>query len=321
MKYKDAFSCYVQFCAQGSVDAGFQYLKSIENPSKRILHLMKRIESRFYLEPPKLRWKTRSNWIRIVLTAYAYYFIDVMAKKVNNEKAETILLERLSLLPSCAHCVDLDEAEEAIKKEFESIGWHFLGGFTLPFRGPYIYETQEEKNYEIELPLGKRDLKVVFMRDFHMLSWLDFACFGKAGTGGWAKEDGIYCVESKYQIDSEDFRVSYLKHEAQHFDDYIRFPHLKQGHQAQLEFRAKLVELIYAESLKGFLKFVNEAENEPEVPHLYASFRLVEELKSQLGVDDDELASILDREVISKAAREVYLADTKKLESGLIALG
>ena len=60
--------------------------------------------------------------------------------------------------------------------------------------------------------------------------------------------------------------MSYLKHEAQHFDDYNRFPHLKQGHQAHLEFRAKLVELIYVESLKGFLKFLSEAENEPEVP-------------------------------------------------------
>lgn len=82
---------------------------------------MQTIEARFYTQPPKLRWKTKSNWIRIVLTAYAYYYIDVLAKQFANQKAEEVLLERLSVLPFCAECIDLDEAEELINKEFDSL--------------------------------------------------------------------------------------------------------------------------------------------------------------------------------------------------------
>ena len=54
--------------------------------------------------------------------------------------------------------------------------------------------------------------------------------------------DTLYCVEWAYAPDTENFEVSYLKHEAQHLADFQRFPGLPS---AELEYRAKLTELAF----------------------------------------------------------------------------
>ncbi len=58
-----------------------------------------------------------------------------------------------------------------------------------------------------------------------MESWLSYLTFGLSGTGGWSNGDGlIHCVKRHYDLKSESFRVSLLKHEAQHASDQSRYP-------------------------------------------------------------------------------------------------
>ncbi len=58
-----------------------------------------------------------------------------------------------------------------------------------------------------------------------MESWLSYLTFGLSGTGGWSNGDGlIHCVKRHYDLKSESFRVSLLKHEAQHASDQGRYP-------------------------------------------------------------------------------------------------
>jgi hypothetical protein len=39
-------------------------------------------------------------------------------------------------------------------------GYHFLGGVTQPFWGPYIWKTQEKNVYDVQIPSGVEQLPV-----------------------------------------------------------------------------------------------------------------------------------------------------------------
>ena len=112
--------------------------------------------------------------------------------------------------------------------------------------------------YRVELPDGTAEYTVNILKGFVFRSWLDYLTFGKQGTGGWASPDGtINCIEQAYDFESERFLVSLLKHEAQHTVDMKRFPGITP---AELEYRAKLVELHYCSDLGLLQKFLSTAD-------------------------------------------------------------
>ena len=82
------------------------------------------------------------------------------------------------------------------------------------------------------------------MEDFATLGWMEYATLGAHHPGGWTEEEGIYCVKKAYDVNSENFKISYLTHEARHFADKKLWPDLKS---ADLEYRAKLTELNLAQ--------------------------------------------------------------------------
>ena len=102
---------------------------------------------------------------------------------------------------------------------------------------------------------------------------MDYLTFGRFGTGGWASPDGtINCIAQAYDFESERFLVSLLKHEAQHAVDMKRFPAITP---AELEYRAKLVELHYSGDLGLLQKFFAEAdESRAGDSHAMASARM-----------------------------------------------
>ena len=134
---------------------------------------------------------------------------------------------------------------------------------------------------------------------------MDYLTFGRYGTSGWASPDGtINCVEQAYDFESERFLVSLLKHEAQHTVDMKQFPGITP---AELEYRAKLVELHYSCDLGLLQKFLSEAdENRAEDSHAVASARIRLEFAD---TDQTELPSIQAR------ALELFHAHTKEMEA------
>src|SRR5690606_8224695 len=89
--------------------------------------------------------------------------------------------------------------------------------------------------------------------------------------------------------------------EAQHMDDYMRFPGLPSK---DLEYRAKLVELIYHPNLKLYNKFVQSAKDDPSLPHAYAQYVIHKEMSKQSTL------SSLD---IQKTAQKLFDEHTKQL--------
>ncbi|MCI9215395.1 MAG: hypothetical protein HFF75_09110, partial [Oscillospiraceae bacterium] len=187
--------------------------------------------------------------------------------------------------------------------------FHFLGGRTGGCYGPYIWRTEELRRYEVELPEGVQEYAVKLLGGFVMESWLSYLTFGLSGTGGWSNGDGlIHCVKRHYDLKSESFRVSLLKHEAQHASDQGRYPGMSS---ADLEYRAKLVELIYSEERQLLGRFLQEADAaNPSSGHGLAAERIVRGFARQQ--DGDGLAA-LPIETVRAAALELFRESSREM--------
>ena len=120
-----------------------------------------------------------------------------------------------------------------------------------------------------------------------------------------------------YDTTSENFAISYLKHEAQHLVDLERFPQMGS---AELEYRAKLTELAFAnQSLKRVLDdFAAKAAPNPESAHALANWRINREIYRGLnGVDMPDNWSgwgYVDAAKINRLARDLLMQHTRTWE-------
>lgn len=237
-----------------------------------------------------------------ILRLYQIYFRDVFYCGLPESEAAYKLLTGLRLL---LNMPDADEEllAERLQAAFEANGYHALFGKTQGYYGPYVWRETVPTVYRVELPDRTAEYTVNILKGFVFRSWMDYLTFGRYGTGGWASPDGtINCVEQAYDFESERFLVSLLKHEAQHAMDMKRFPKITP---AELEYRAKLVELHYSGDLGLLQKFLSEAdESRTGDSHAAASARIRREFA---GTDQANLPSIQAR------ARELLHAHTKEL--------
>ena len=238
-----------------------------------------------------------------ILRQYQVYYRDVFYCGLPEAEAADKLRTRLKAL---LHLPDAGEEllTERLRSAFEAEGYHALFGKTQGYYGPYIWRDTVPTVYRVELPGGTAEYTVNILKGFVFRSWMDYLTFGRFGTGGWASPDGtINCIAQAYDFESERFLVSLLKHEAQHAVDMKRFPAITP---AELEYRAKLVELHYSGDLGLLQKFVSEAdETRTDDSHAAASVRIRHEFAD---TDPTDLSAIRAR------ALELLHAHTKEME-------
>ena len=225
-----------------------------------------------------------------LLTVYQRYYRDVFYLNENAEAAAERMRTRFaSLFDAAGQDMVFDAMENRLIAEaFRSRSFHFLGGKTGGYYGPYIWKTTETKQYDVELPDGVQKYTVRFLDGFLAKSWLDYLSFGVVSAGGWTDSDGIInCVKSSYDVESESFQVSLLKHEAQHAMDLSKYRSMSSE---DLEYRAKLVELIYSGERNLLAHFMYEAG--AENGHSQAAERIVEGFSKALRRDRGELCSL-----------------------------
>ncbi|AZU64233.1 hypothetical protein [Neobacillus mesonae] len=306
------------YCLQGDINKVMDYLNNLPEATS-IERIKIQYTNRFFSENPKFEYKTKDPWIRSVINAYYQYFISVMTKRENVEIAEDKLINKLNeWFPDHDDKTDLDSIEMQLEKEFNTRGFYFLGGVTPPFRGPYIWRKQEKCEYNVQIPSGMKKVTVYFMEDFIMHDWLHFATFGERAAGGWATKDGLYCVKERYstELDKPNFLISYLAHEAQHMNDYDQFPNLGS---LDLEYRAKLVELIYHPSNNDTLiqKFLSDSDTNRDHPHPYASYLVCVNLSNLLFNSTFETNPIkwksIESEILSNTAKDLLKNHTQLL--------
>lgn len=238
-----------------------------------------------------------------ILRLYQIYFRDTFYCGIPEEEAADKLLTGLREL------LNLPDAEEELltkqlQSEFTDAGYHSLFGKTQGYYGPYIWRDTVPTVYRVELPDGTAEYTVNILKGFVFRSWMDYLTFGRYGTGGWASPDGtINCVEQAYDFASERFLVSLLKHEAQHTVDMQQFPEITP---AELEYRAKLVELHYANDLGLLQKFLSEAdESKASDSHAIAAARIKREFSD---TNQQSLPCVQAR------ALELFHAHTKEIQ-------
>lgn len=222
-----------------------------------------------------------------ILTAYQQYYRDAFYLCIGQEQAANKLRDRLAVLlgiedNSIALC---DMEQNQLVKLFMNRGLHFMGGKSSGYYGPYIWRTTETVSYDVELPDDIQTYTVKLLDGFISRSWIDYLSFGEIGPGGWADGDGyINCVKSAWDFESESFRVSLLKHEAQHARDLAMN---KDMSSEDLEYRAKLVELIYSSERNLLQVFVQESDNSDKSNgHAMAAYRIVKGFANTLGVNE-----------------------------------
>jgi hypothetical protein len=251
------------------------------------------------------------------LTAYEDYWRAVMLKADSPAAAQAKLLSALNAIPALAGAHDhasLDSVSEYVVPALEAEGLHALTGKTEPLYELMIWKRQETMVYDVALPEGEVQVKVVLLDDFASPGWSGFATCGVAQTGGWAKPDALYAVRSSYDLASEEFHVSYLAHEGQHFADYARFPMLEQP---ELEYRAKLTEIALSTTTTGRLlaNFASLGGESRESPHAFANRQVtlaikgvpIERVREAAAVKLRESGATLDR--LGAATAKRFLPD------------
>ena len=286
-----------QFFLNGDIKGAFAYMRDHEE-FKDILPAYVAI-----FENCEYRTFEIPDGLNDILRLYQMYFRDTFYCGLPEAEAADKLRTALKAL---LNMPDADEAllTERLQSVFEANGFHALFGKTQGYYGPYIWRDTVPTAYRVELPGGTAEYTVNILKGFVFRSWMDYLTFGRYGTGGWASPDGtINCIEQAYDFKSERFLISLLKHEAQHTVDMKKFPEITP---AELEYRAKLVELHYSGDLGLLQKFLSEAdESKANDSHAVASARLKREFADE---DPTGLSGIQSR------ALELLQAHTKELE-------
>ncbi len=287
-----------QFFLNGDVKGAIAYMRNHEE-FKDILPAYVAI-----FEEGKYRAFEIPDRLNDILRLYQIYFRDTFYCGLPEAEAAAGLLTQLKAL------LNLPDAEEKLLSErlqsmFEAEGYHALFGKTQGYYGPYIWRDTVPTVYRVELPGGTAEYTVNILKGFVFRSWMDYLTFGRYGTGGWASPDGtINCIEQAYDFESERFLVSLLKHEAQHTVDMKQFPGITP---AELEYRAKLVELHYSSDLGLLQKFLSAADaSRTGDSHAIASARIQLEFAD---TDQAELSRVQAR------ALELFHAHTKEMEA------
>ncbi len=252
-----------------------------------------------------------------VIAAYHDYWRRVLLQELDPDSGEALLVANLAralAYDAGAARAPLGALLDDLGARLQAQGYHSIRGVTRPFHELMVWRTETPKTYEVTLPEGPEAVDVVLLRDFETLGWSAFATCERSYTGGWAEKDRLYCVADSYDLSSEQFKVSYLTHETQHFADYKRFPRLDQP---ELEYRAKLTELMASrETTRSLLdRFAEQAGTERTAPHAFANGRLSRDLARLLGQDGGRPSSwaTVSDDAIRRAATQAYQANTDLL--------
>jgi hypothetical protein len=276
---------------QGDVKAGLAVIARIPADSLSTEEQKRRecILSRFRdMQLPQIQ--VDGPLTRDVAEIYLKYWRRCLLREVEVATANAELFDNLKAClnqrgKEPGRFASLNDLTEALGAMLQAEGVHSIRGVTAPYYELMLWKAEDARRYTVELPESSQQVNVVLMSGFVLKGWLGFATCDKAHSGGWSTKDTLYCVQDSYDLNSEDFRVSYLAHEGQHFADLLRFPKLEQP---ELEYRAKLVELARAEdSLYSLLEaFTRQSGTNRESPHAFADLRVVQHLSKALFGDD-----------------------------------
>jgi hypothetical protein len=319
---------YVALAIQGDLQPARAILDGTQAgavPGTSEAELLTRFRQRFVELSEPSSPGSGSALVDRVVSAYRSYWRQALMKdagagsKSNAERQLQIALAAaLSQNQYGVTASSSDTVYAALTPALRRQGFHALVSSAPPLQDLFVWRDQETREYEVGLTDQRRTVRVAFLSDFSSLGWKDYAALGLATTTGWVDGDTLYCVAWAYSPGTEQFEVSYLKHETRHLADFERFPGLSSE---ELEYRAKLTELAFAaQTARRLLEdFSAKGAPNPASPHAAANYRVVRDVYQGLfGTvypDGDGVWMTVSAAKVNRVARRLLERHTASLIS------
>ena len=279
---------YVSFALQGELSPAAELFNSVDAETAPLstLELAARFQTRFETQDEDLSPATGDLFADAVVMAYRRYWTKSLMGTLTTPEADLFLEYSLGAVISEFWPAEATGSPVAVFTtvgvRLREKGFHFLDTPAPPLRDLFLWREEEKQKYSIRLTDRTQNVSVTFMSDLYSLGWKHFATLGLVSTTGWVDGDRLYCIGWAYDRDSENFAVSYLKHEGRHLADFQHFQGLTS---AELEYRAKLTELAFASSSQARLldDFTRKSTANPDSPHGYANYRVTRDLYHELN--------------------------------------
>ncbi|MCH5159382.1 MAG: hypothetical protein J1F66_00850 [Clostridiales bacterium] len=126
------------------------------------------------------------DYLNEILLIYQKYYRDVFYFETQaDQAAETMRRGFVRFFEIEDENVKLCEIENGcVAEAFERRSYHYLGGKTSGYYGPYIWRSAELKHYSVELPNGSQEYTVKLLDGFVSKGWYDYISFGALGASG-----------------------------------------------------------------------------------------------------------------------------------------
>jgi hypothetical protein len=320
---EDVTSRYISMALQGDLSRAEQLFNEAElkNESPAAGDLAKRFQTRFMSRNESLAPETGDDLVDAIVSVYREYWVSRLMHPSAEDNGERVLQRTLGELLRLHQPLSTADGGEDVFAQVGTVlqdrGFYYLEATASPLRDLFLWKQEETRNYDVHLTDRNQPVQVTFMREIYSLGWKEFATLGLVSTTGWVADDRLYCVSWAYDRESENFRVSYLKHEARHLADLQRYPALSS---TDLEYRAKLTELAFAStSMRRLLDdFTRKSASNPAAPHAYANFRVVRDiyrsLYSKPVPDTGNPWTNVNPDAVARVARHLLTLNTKELE-------
>lgn len=266
---------------QGKVRQIMEYLSQIPEEAEFLQDYVRIYEKEDY--PPL----GKEEGLEDILLCYQKYYREVFyLEEPEPECRERLRLRLLEQLPHVSRELDIYTLEDGpLQDLLTEKGLFIKTGPIGGYMSPFIWKKSEPRTYHVELPEGVQECSFLFAEDFIFLGWWWYLSMTLHRAGAWVGNDGIItCDWRSYDLSSEDFNISMLKHEAQHVMDLRRWPNISD---VGLEYRAFLLDLIYYESENRLHRFDAEASmDDPDNEYAVAAYLICERFANHFQTDD-----------------------------------
>lgn len=248
---------------------------------------------RFKYQDEEVDYNTNDPMLKSLLKLYHSYWRKALLDKSNIKQYDEQLKDSVAAFLK-AHNYRPDSLSQQdisnnfgqhLKRFLKQQKYYSATGKTGNIFDLFLWPKEDTTAYLVKLPEIEVETTIIFIDSTVTMGWQEYATFGKSYPGGWATNEFLYNVRKAYDTTSENFKVSYLTHEAQHFADYKVYP-LLTG--ADLEYRAKLTELVFAQqTLYDLIRtFIRNANPEGRNSHAFANYAVIRDLSRQIFKQD-----------------------------------
>lgn len=332
-KDKQTFAVLISKAGAGKVVDVLDEMRELESLTNPIINFSyqswkKNMYARFVSKDEVIESTSSNKIINDISNIYRDYWKTELLKENPKNRTDTVLYIKLTnyILSNNLTSLSRDSLSKNIKddtelkKIIETQGFKADFKFRNGFQELFIWNNEMIKEYEVTLPKDTINAKVIFIEDFHLTGYDHYASCGNSQVGGWAiKESATLYCNNGYDLSSEKFNISYLKHESLHFTDLNDYPNLSS---TDLEYRAKLIELIYCSEKsihRKVTEFIHGADSSDRShSHPYANYILIKKLSKLLF--SSEYESDLNKwrqisvEEINRVATALYNESEKTLQ-------